>query len=76
MRAHELFPDQNGRHGPTLDEYLPLDDWERGQLIAEELTLAPGATRLLVGWREPSGKLLHLDGSGRAELELARPGRR
>lgn len=24
MRAHELFPDQNGRHGPTLDEYLPL----------------------------------------------------
>lgn len=68
--------------GQPLGEYLPLRDWERGQLIVEELAVASEAGagspeyRLLVGWRGPDGRPLAVDGSGAPELELARLERR
>ena len=68
--------------GQPLGEYLPLPDWERGQVIVEELWLGadaspgPGSDRLLVGWRGRDGRPLVVDGSGGAELELARFERR
>ena len=64
--------------GQPLDDYLPLRDWERGQVIAEELwptadaSHGPGTYRLLVGWRGRDGRPLPVDGSDAAELELAR----
>jgi hypothetical protein len=64
--------------GQPVSEYLPLRDWERGQVIAEELWLAadasrgPGTYRVVVGWRGRDGRPLAVDGSGMAELELAR----
>jgi hypothetical protein len=64
--------------GQPLDEYLPLRDWERGQVIAEEVWLwsaappAPGSYRVVAGWRRPDRRPLAVDGSGEDELELTR----
>ena len=32
--------------GRPLDDYLPLRDWDRGQVVAERLVLAPSARRV------------------------------
>jgi hypothetical protein len=64
--------------GRPLDDYLPLRDWDRGQVVAERLVLepsaplAPGRYRLLVSWQGSEGQPLALDGSAAGELELAR----
>ena len=63
--------------GRPLDDYLPLRDWDRGQVVAERLVLepsaplAPGRYRLLVSWQGSDGQPLAFDGSGAGELELA-----
>jgi uncharacterized membrane protein len=62
--------------GQPLDDYLPVRDWERGQVIAEDLVLLARMQpameyRLVVGWILPSGELLPLDGSGQFELQIA-----
>jgi hypothetical protein len=63
--------------GRPLDDYLPLRDWDRGQVVAERLVLAPSAPltpgryRLLVSWQDSDGQPLALDSSGAGELELA-----
>jgi Predicted membrane protein (DUF2079) len=64
--------------GRPLDDYLPLRDWDRGQVVAERLVLepsaplAPGRYRLLVSWQGSEGQPLALAGSAAGELELAR----
>jgi hypothetical protein len=63
--------------GQPLDEYLPLDEWERGQVVAEELRFHADPSggvddfRLLVGWRGSDGRPLPVDSSGAPELEVA-----
>jgi uncharacterized membrane protein len=64
--------------GQPVDDYLRVRDWDRGQVVAEQLRLAPasplrpGSYRLTVSWRLPDGRPLTLDGSGAPDLELAR----
>jgi uncharacterized membrane protein len=64
--------------GRPVDDYLRVRDWDRGQVVAEQVRLAPdapprpGTYRLTVGWRLPNGLPLALDGSGAADLEVAR----
>jgi hypothetical protein len=71
----EVVADQAGQ---PVDDYLPLRDWERGQVVAEQLTLrpsqplGPGTYRLVVGWSLRDGRPLPVEGSDSPELELAR----
>jgi hypothetical protein len=64
--------------GQPLDEYLPLRDWDRGQVVVEELRpeappeLDLRGARLTVSWQRPDGQPLPVDGSGAGEVELAR----
>lgn len=63
--------------GEPLDHYLPLRDWERGQVVAEQArlwlppTLPAGVYRLVVGW-SLNGTPLPIDGTADALLELGR----
>lgn len=63
--------------GQPLDDYLPVRDWDRGQVVAEDLKLstgaqaAPGRYRVVVAWLLSGGRPLLLDRSGASELEVA-----
>ena len=63
--------------GRPLDDYLPVRQWDRSQIVAERLTLTPpqsalpGDLRLVVSWQDPDSRSLALD-DGRTALELAR----
>lgn len=63
--------------GAPLDDYLPPRDWDRGQVVAEHLTVPAhglsGGQRVMVGWRLRGGPPLGVDGSGAPQLELALP---
>jgi hypothetical protein len=64
--------------GQPLDSYLPVRDWERGQVVSERLDLPPsgpalsGGYRILLSWQLADGSFVPVDGSGVSELELAR----